>query len=109
MDSRGFRKEVEKRKEVFKGFERGVLEDIVNGKVNNAGAVARTAAKELLESKITPPLRTHALTAGEKAYAKAASMTEAEAAVQLAEAEIEKERVTRLLNNEFLTEYGEED
>ena len=108
MDNRGFRKEVEKRKEVFKGFERGVLEDIVNGKVNNAGAVARTAAKELLESKITPP-RTHALTAGEKAYAKAASMTEAEAAVQLAEAEIEKERVTRLLNNEFLTEYGEED
>lgn len=55
MDSKGFRKEVEKRKEVFKDFERGVLEDIVNGMVNNAGEVARTAAKELLESKITPP------------------------------------------------------
>lgn len=55
MDSKGFRKEVEKRKEVFKDFERGVLEDIVNGMVNNAGEVARTAAKELLESEITPP------------------------------------------------------
>lgn len=111
MDSKGFRKEVEKRKEVFKDFERGVLEDIVNGMVNNAGEVARTAAKELLESEITPPTHKRALdlTAGEKAYAKAASITEAEAAVQLAEAEIEKERVTRLLNNEFLNEYGEED
>lgn len=55
MDSKGFRKEVEKRKEVFKDFERGVLEDIVNGMVNNAGEVAITAAKELLESGITPP------------------------------------------------------
>ena len=113
MDSKGFRKEVEKRKEVFKDFERGVLEDIVNGMVNNAGEVARTAAKELLESEIPPPPHTHKraldLTASEKAYAKAASITEEEAVVQLAEAEIEKERVTRLLNNEFLNEYGEED
>ena len=58
MDSKGFRKEVEKRKEVFKDFERGVLEDIVNGMVNNAGEVARTAAKELLESEIPPPPHT---------------------------------------------------
>ena len=61
-----------------------------------------------MEAKISPPPHLQILTSEARWYAKAAGMTEKEAAEQLAEAEAERERMEKLINNEYLEKQWKE-